>query len=159
MKYQYAHSMLRLFYGNDIVINTYEILVYSQHVKVVAWRLYHLHNFKLRAWYNTLLNRDCEHGVLHYRNYRSQFCFLTSFAYLWISFLCISLDIAFWVSFHVRISLAFMGFTNSQSFTICHSFLIFNWDPHACCGQDMIFYNCYTLKQILIIVLNKMPTF
>ena len=30
---------------------------------VITWRLYHLNNFKLRAWYNTLPNRDCEHEV------------------------------------------------------------------------------------------------
>ena len=35
MKYQYVRSMLRLLHGNDIVINTYEVLVYSQHVTVV----------------------------------------------------------------------------------------------------------------------------
>ena len=49
------------------------------HVKIVAWCLYHLHNFKLRAWFNTLPNRDCKHGVLYYQNYRSLICFLTFF--------------------------------------------------------------------------------
>ena len=49
------------------------------HVKIIAWCLCHLHNFKLRAWYNTPPNRDCEHEVLLYRNYRSRICFLTSF--------------------------------------------------------------------------------
>ena len=39
------------------------------------------------------------------------------------------------------------------------SFLVLNWDPHACCGQDMLFYNYQTSKQLLIIVLNKVPLF
>ena len=46
-----------------------------------------------------------------------------------------------------------------STFTICHSFLVLNWDPHRCCGQDMLFYNCYTGKQILIIVLNNILPF
>ena len=74
-----SYGMLRLVHGNNIVINTYEMPVYSQHVTVVAWRLYHLHNFKLQACYNTLPNRDYEYGVLYYRNYPLQICFLTSF--------------------------------------------------------------------------------
>ena len=44
------------------------------HVKIVACFLYYLHNFKLLAWYNTMPNHDCEHGVLYYR-----ICFLSSF--------------------------------------------------------------------------------
>ena len=65
----------------------------------------------------------------------------------------------FWVYFHVHISLVFVGFINLQSFTICRSFLVLNYHPHACCGQDMLVYNCHSCKQILIIVLNKMPSF
>ena len=76
MKYQYARVMLRLLHGNDIVIYAYEMLVYSPLVTVVV---YHMHNFKLRAWHNTLPNHDCEHGVLYYRNYRSRICFLILF--------------------------------------------------------------------------------
>ena len=38
-------------------------------------------------------------------------------------------------------------------------FLVLNWYLHACHGQDMFFYNCQTCKQILLIVLNKMPSF
>ena len=136
---------------------TYQI--YNLHVTlVVTWRLYHLHNYKLQASYNTLPNCDCEHVVLHYQNYRSQLCFLRS---SWMDFvLHISAEFfANWVSIRVHISLAFVGFINMHSFTICGSFLVLNWDPHACCGQDMFFYNCYTCKQILVIVLNKMPSF
>ena len=65
------------------------------------------------------------------------------------------------------------GLHNLQSFTNCCSLLVLNWyplqiarnflvlkwDPHACCGQDMFFYNCYTCNEKLIIVLNKMPSF
>ena len=65
------------------------------HVKIIAWCLCHLHNFKLRAWYNTLRNRDCEHGVLLYLNYRSRICFLTSFVWAFIAFLRLSADITF----------------------------------------------------------------
>ena len=34
-----SYGMLWLVHGNDIVINTYEMLVCSQHVTVVAWEL------------------------------------------------------------------------------------------------------------------------
>ena len=51
----------------------------------------------VQAWYNPLPNRDCEPGVLHYQNYLLGLCFLTSFVHVWISFLRISVDIAFWV--------------------------------------------------------------
>ena len=80
---------------------TWELLtkIYDLHVtSVITWRLYHLHNFKLWAWYNTLPNHDCEPGVLHCQNHWLRLCFLTSFVYVWISFLHISADIAFWVS-------------------------------------------------------------
>ena len=91
--------------------------IYDFHVTgVITWRLYHLHNFKLRAWYNTLPNRDCEHGVLHSQNYRHDFVFLHhSFMYgfRFFAFL-LTLHFGFlcnYVSICVHISLALMGFT------------------------------------------------
>ena len=150
---------------NDYMTWGLHTKIYDLHVTdVITWRLYHLHNFELRAWYNTLPNRDCEHGVLHSQNYRLWLCFLTSFIYVWISFLCIFVDIAFWVSLQLSFYLCphiscVDGLHNLQSFTNCHSFHILNWDPHACRGQGMFFYYCYTCKQILIIVLKKMPSF
>ena len=77
-------------YGDMGII--YEI--YALHVAdVVTWRLYHLHNFKLRAWYNTLSNRDCEHEVILYQNFSLATWFSDIIgSYL---FLRISVDIAF----------------------------------------------------------------
>ena len=56
MMYQYARSILRLLHDVCTICTI----------------------FKLPACYNTLPNRDCEHGVLYYRNYHSRICFLTS---------------------------------------------------------------------------------
>ena len=51
------------------------------------------------------------------------------------------------------------GLDNLPSFSNCSCILILNCDPHACRGQNMLFYNCQTRQQILIIVLNKMQSF
>ena len=54
----------------------------------------------------------------------------------------------------------------SWSSQICSPFanysciLVLNSDPHSCrYDQNMFFYNCQTYKQILIIMINWMPSF
>ena len=67
----------------------------------------------------------------------------------------ISCEICGYLMFTYRLDL-----DNLPSFANYICILVLNSDPHACrCDQNMFFYNCYTFKQILIIVLNKMPSF
>ena len=126
MKYQYIRSMLRLLHGNDIVINTCEIPVYSQHVMVVAWRLYHLHNFKSRAWCNTLPNRDwtCSSTL-------SKLLLVTLFSdiirlimdFVSSHFCWVLCKLSFYPCPHIS---CICGLHSLQSFTNCHSFLVLN---------------------------------
>ena len=116
------------------------------HVKIVACCWYYLpHNFKLLAWYNTLPNRDGEHGVLLYRNSRSRICFLTSFVSVFILFLPLS----------VYIFLGFFPCKNISCVCLLHKFVVllqfaavsscwtgkwdWNLDPHICHGQTCSF--------------------
>ena len=64
-----------------------------------------------------------------------------------------------WVSIRVHISLAFVVLIICLPFANYSCILVLNPDPHACRGQGIFFYNCYTCMQILLIVLNKMPSF
>ena len=99
------------------------------HVKIVGWCLYYLHNFKLWAWYNTLPNRDCEHGVLLYRNY-----------------LCLSVDIIFLGFFpcpHISCVYVLHKFVFLLQFAAVSSSWTGKWDwdldPHICHDQTCSF--------------------
>ena len=65
-------------------ISSYETFVLFAQLHVTR-HLYHLYNCKLRDWYNDI-------------TYCSRLCFQKSIVSVWISFLRISVDIAFWVS-------------------------------------------------------------
>ena len=118
------------------------------HVTVVGtWWLYHLHNFKLRAWYNTLPTINCEHGVLYYRNYRSWIGFLTSLVRYSFRFFILLLTLHF---DFLSVSTYLLHLCASQicsPFTICRSFLILKWKvglEHTYLSwSNMFFYNCY----------------
>ena len=118
------------------------------HVKIVARYWYYLHNFKLLAWYNILPNRDCEHGVLLYRNYlRLPACWHYTFGFLSVStyLLCLCAS------------------QICSPFTICCSFLVLNWKvglepgPTYLSWSNMFFYNCYPCNQIMCSI--KMQSF
>ena len=132
-------------------IYTFEILVYSQHVTVVVWRLYHLRNFKLRPWYNTLPNQDCEHGVLYYQIITREFVFwhhLFRYSFRFFAFL-LTLHFGF-----LSVSTYLLRLCASQicsAFTIYRSFLILNWDPHACCGQAWSFITATLVSKYLLL--------
>ena len=69
--------------------------IYDLHVTdVITWRLYHLHNFNFRVWYNTLPNRYCEHEVLSALSKFSLAIFCSDIIFTFL-FLRISVDIAF----------------------------------------------------------------
>ena len=49
--------------------------MHDLHVTGVSTRwLYHLHNCKLRDWYNNIPTCDCEHGISYYSTYRPRLC-------------------------------------------------------------------------------------
>ena len=154
-----SYHMLRLLHGNDIVINTYEILVYSQHVTVVVWRctICTISSYELGTILCLIVTVNMEFYIIEiitrkfvfwHHLFRYSFSFFSFLLTLHFGFLSVSTYL-----------LRLCALQIYSPYTICRSFLVLNWDPHACCGQDMLFYSCYTGKQILIIVLNKMPSF
>ena len=124
--------VMRLVHRNDMVINTYEVPVCSQHITVVAWPLHHSHNIKLPACYNTLPNLDCEHGVLYYRNYRSQICLLASLVRYSFRFFAFLLTLHFGF-LSVSTYLLHLWAAQICSPFICRSFLVLNWEA----GQEL----------------------
>ena len=92
MKYnRYTSHFIGLVHINDYRTCGLHTKLYDLHVTcVITRRLYHLHNCKLRDWYNDI-------------TYRSRLCFQTSIVSVWISFLHVSVDIVFLVSLQLMV--------------------------------------------------------
>ena len=135
-----------LVHGNELVISTYEIIVSSQHVTNCCMEIH---------CYQYIGNTKCMFACY------SCCMEMTLIVSVSISFLLVSAEFfAVWVSICAHISLEFVGLTILPSFANCSCILVLNCDPHACrYGQNMLFYNCQTCKQLLIIELNKMQSF
>ena len=153
-------TWLLLIYDNHarFIIACYRLADYdgmpNLYVKIIAWCLCHLHNFKVRAWYNTLPNRDCEHGVLLFIEIITLKLF---FWHLWYQFSF--RFFAFLLTLHfvfLLLSTYLLRLFASQicsPFTICSSFLVLNWkvglepEPTYLSWSNMFFYNCYPCNQ------------
>ena len=134
MKYsRYTSHFIGLVYINDLVV-------------INTWWSRPMHICMLQVsrwwWYATFPCYSC--------------CIeMTLIGFVWISYLHISVDIAF--GFLSVSTYLFHSWTSQ----ICSNFanysciLFLNSDPHGCrYDQNMLFYNCQTCKQVLIIVLN-----